>query len=136
MAIVYSAGSRLWHFAAINLFRASHQFLTTFPIDYLCLGIKKGQGGVYKQRWQSFAHYWPRWHLWQNFFAVMCMGKSAYCTVDISSTTYPSEPFFSTLQNMGVRYLQGVENFQQGEVLFVQAAHKFLHAAKMHFMQL
>ena len=47
-----------------------------------------------------------------------------------------SEPFLSTLQNMGVKSLQGVENFQQGEVLFVQAAYKFLHAAKMHFMQL
>ena len=46
------------------------------------------------------------------------------------------EPFLSTLQNMGVKFLQGVENFQQGEVLFVQAAYKFLHAAKMHFMQL
>ena len=33
---------------------------------------------------------------------------------------------------MGVKSLQGVENFQQGEVLFVQAAYKFLHAAKMH----
>ena len=48
----------------------------------------------------------------------------------------PTEPFLSTLQNMGVKFLQGVENFQQGEVLFVQAAYKFLHAAKMHFMQL
>ena len=46
------------------------------------------------------------------------------------------EPFLSTLQNMVVKSLQGVENFQQGEVLFVQAAYKFLHAAKMHFMQL
>ena len=46
------------------------------------------------------------------------------------------EPFLSTLQNMGVKSLQGVENFQQGEVLFVQAAYKFLHAAKMHFIQL
>ena len=43
------------------------------------------------------------------------------------------EPFLSTLQNMGVEFLQGVENFQQDEVLFVQA---FLHAAKMHFVQL
>ena len=43
------------------------------------------------------------------------------------------EPFLSTLQNMGVKFLQGVENFQQGEVLFVQA---FVHAAKMHFVQL
>ena len=32
--------------------------------------------------------------------------------------------------------MQGVEKFQQGEVLFVQAACKSLHAAKMHFMQL
>ena len=32
---------------------------------------------------------------------------------------------------MGVKFLQGVENFQQGEFLFVQAAYKFLHAAKM-----
>ena len=46
------------------------------------------------------------------------------------------EPFLSTLQNMGVTFLQGVENFQKGEVLFVQAAYRFLHAAKMHFMQL
>ena len=46
------------------------------------------------------------------------------------------ETFLSTLQNMGVKSLQGVENFQQGEVLFVQAAYNFLHAAKVHFMQL
>jgi hypothetical protein len=46
------------------------------------------------------------------------------------------EPFLSTLQNMGVKFLQGVENFQQGEVLFLQAAYNFLHAAKVHFMQL
>ena len=32
------------------------------------------------------------------------------------------EPFLSTLQNMGVKFLRGVENFQQGEVLFVQTA--------------
>jgi hypothetical protein len=37
---------------------------------------------------------------------------------------------------MGVKFSEGVENFQQGKVLFVQAACKFLHAAKMHFMQL
>ena len=36
----------------------------------------------------------------------------------------------------GVKFLQGLENFQQGEVLFVQAAYKFLHAAKMRFMQI
>ena len=36
---------------------------------------------------------------------------------------------------MGVKFLQGVENFQQGEVLFVQAAY-FFNAEKMHFMQL
>ena len=47
-----------------------------------------------------------------------------------------AEPFLSTLQNMWVKSLQGVENFQQDEVLFVQAAYKFLHAAKMHFLQL
>ena len=41
------------------------------------------------------------------------------------------EPFLSTLQNVGVKFLQGVEKFQQGEVLFVQAKYKFLHAAKM-----
>ena len=46
------------------------------------------------------------------------------------------EPFQSTLQNMGIKFLQGVENFQHGEVLFVQAADKFLHAAKIHFLQL
>jgi hypothetical protein len=34
------------------------------------------------------------------------------------------EPFLSTLKNMEVKFLQGVENFQQGEVLFVQAAYK------------
>ena len=32
------------------------------------------------------------------------------------------EPFLSTLQNVGVKFLQVVEKFQQGEVLFVQAA--------------
>ena len=47
-----------------------------------------------------------------------------------------AETFLSTLQNMGVKFLQGVENFKQGEVLFVQAACNFLHAAKVHFMQL
>ena len=51
-------------------------------------------------------------------------------------TLLSPEPFLSTLQNMGVKFLQGVENFQQGEVLFVEAAYKFLHAAKKHFMQL
>ena len=43
-----------------------------------------------------------------------------------------SEPFLSALQNMGVEFLHGVENFHQGEVLFVQVAYNFLHAAKMH----
>ena len=47
-----------------------------------------------------------------------------------------SEPFLSTLQTVGVKILQGVEKFYQGEVLFVQAAYKFLHAAKMGFMLL
>ena len=47
-----------------------------------------------------------------------------------------AEPFLSALQNMGVEFLHGVENFHQGEVLFVQAAYNLLHAAKMHFMQL
>ena len=37
---------------------------------------------------------------------------------------------------MGVKFLHGVENFQQGVVLFVQAAFNFLHAVKMYFMQL
>ena len=46
------------------------------------------------------------------------------------------EPFLSTLQNVGVKFLQGVEKFQRGEVFFVQAANKFLHAAKMRFIQL
>ena len=46
------------------------------------------------------------------------------------------EPFLSALQNMGVEFLHDEENFQQGEVLSVQAAYNFLHAAKMHFMQL
>ena len=32
-----------------------------------------------------------------------------------------------------VAFLHGVENFRQGEVLFVQAASNFLDAAKMHF---
>ena len=54
----------------------------------------------------------------------------------IAEITREPEPFLSTLQNMGVKFLQGVENFQQGEVLFVQAVYKFFHAAKMHFMQL
>ena len=43
--------------------------------------------------------------------------------IDISQ-----ECFLSTLQNMGVKFLQGVENFQQGAVLFVQAAYKFYAA--------
>ena len=46
------------------------------------------------------------------------------------------EPFLFTLQNTGVKFLQGVENFQHDEVLFVQAADKFLHAAKIHFLHL
>ena len=54
----------------------------------------------------------------------------------IAEITREPEPFLSTLQNMGVKFLQGVENFQQGEVLFVQAAYNFFHASKMHFMQL
>ena len=37
---------------------------------------------------------------------------------------------------MGVDFLLGVENFHQGEFIFAQAAFDFLHAAKMHFMQL
>ena len=48
----------------------------------------------------------------------------------------PSEipgPFLSTLQNMGVKFLQGVENFHQGEVLFVQAAYKFYAALARFF---
>ena len=41
------------------------------------------------------------------------------------------------LQNMGVEFLHGVENFHQGEVLSVQAACNFVRPAeKMHFMQL
>ena len=31
---------------------------------------------------------------------------------------------------MGVRFLHGVENFHQGEVLFVQAAHDFFTCCK------
>ena len=54
----------------------------------------------------------------------------------LNGTLSCTEPFLSTLQNVGVKFLQGVEKFQEGEVLFVQAAYKFLHAAKMHFMQL
>ena len=46
------------------------------------------------------------------------------------------EPFLSVLQDMGVEFLHGVENFHQGKVLFVQAAYNFLHAAKMYFMHL
>ena len=57
------------------------------------------------------------------------------CFVLVNHNIIP-EPFLSTLQNVGVKFLQGVENFQQGEVLFVQAAYNFWHAAKMHFMQL
>ena len=83
MAIVYSAGSRLWHFAAINLFRASHQFLTTFPIDYLCLGIKKGQMEAftnYVEMIFPITDHIPTlwWHFWHNFFNNMYRGKSAY----------------------------------------------------------
>ena len=52
------------------------------------------------------------------------------------SKSQNQEPFLSTLQNMWVKVFQDVENFQQDEVLFLQAAYKFLHAAKMHFMQL
>jgi hypothetical protein len=37
---------------------------------------------------------------------------------------------------VAVKFLQGVEKFQKGEVLFMQATYKFLHAAKMRFMQL
>ena len=37
------------------------------------------------------------------------------------------EPFLSALQNMGVEFLHGVENFLQGEVLSMQAAYNFLH---------
>ena len=46
------------------------------------------------------------------------------------------EIFLSALQNMGVEFLHSVENFHKGEILFAQAAYNFLHAAKMHFMQL
>ena len=37
---------------------------------------------------------------------------------------------------MEVGFLHGVENYHQGEVLFVQAAHDFLYAEKMQFMRL
>ena len=37
---------------------------------------------------------------------------------------------------MGVQFLDGVENFHQGEVSFVKAAHDFLHASKIQFMML
>jgi hypothetical protein len=56
--------------------------------------------------------------------------------VGVSSFKYYLESFLSTVQNMGVKFVQGLENFQQGEVLFVQAAYKFLHTAKMHFLHL
>ena len=46
------------------------------------------------------------------------------------------EPFLSALQNMGVEFLHGAENFRQSKVLFVQAAYNFLQAAIVHFMQL
>ena len=59
--------------------------------------------------------------------------KSAFC---LNLSLYKAEPFLSTLQNMGIKFLQGVENFQHSDVLFVQAADKFLHAAKIHFLQL
>ena len=60
-------------------------------------------------------------------------GRAYFCSPADDQTP---ELFLSTLQNTGIKILQGVEKFQQGEVLFVQAAYKFLHAAKMHFMQL
>ena len=53
-----------------------------------------------------------------------------------AAATEDYEPFLSALQNMRVEFLHGVQNFHQGEVLFVQAAYNFLHGAKMHFMQL
>ena len=37
---------------------------------------------------------------------------------------------------MWVEFSYAVVNLYQGEVLFVQGAYKFLHAAKTHFMQL
>ena len=37
---------------------------------------------------------------------------------------------------MGVDFLYGVENFHEGEVLFVQSVDNLLHAAKIHFRQL
>ena len=89
MAIVYSAGSRLWHFAAINLFRASHQFLTTFHIDYLCLGIKRAKGAFtnYVNKILPIIDHLPTpcWHLWRNSFTVI---RKNLHTVDISRTTY------------------------------------------------
>ena len=41
--------------------------------------------------------------------------------MDAAATEY-YEPFLSALQNMRVEFLHGIENFHQGEVLFVQAA--------------
>jgi hypothetical protein len=35
---------------------------------------------------------------------------------------------------MGVKLQHAVENIQQGEALFVQAAYIFFHAAQMHLM--
>ena len=52
-----------------------------------------------------------------------------------AAATEDYEPFLSALQNMGVEFLHGIENFHQDEVLFVQAVYKFLHTEKMHFMQ-
>ena len=49
---------------------------------------------------------------------------------------YRLEPFLSALQNMGLEFLHGVENFHQDKVLFLQVVYNCLHAAKMHFMKL
>ena len=58
--------------------------------------------------------------------------KITFCRADKKG----SECFLSTLQNMGVKFQHAVENFHQGEVLFVQAANNLFPAAKMHSIQL
>ena len=78
---------------------------------------------------------------WKNFekkiWKKIILGTSDTCFLcHLSHRPRVPEPFLSTLQNVGVKFLQGVEKFQQVEVLFVQAACECLHAAKMHFMQL
>ena len=71
-----------------------------------------------------------------GFFVVV---KIIMCKSELAVQAHACQhqsPFYLPCKMWGLNFLQGVENFQQGEVLFVQATYKFLHAAKMHFMQL